>query len=244
MEIEFKNFSKYYNEKTKIKVCDDISFSISEGEIVSILGPNGAGKSTLLKAICGYHFASEGCISVCGESDLTQVRKISSFLPEKFELNKNLTVYEILYLELSLFYSDKNELKNRMEYLLENCSLKDVVHKKVSTLSRGYFQRLGLAKALCKDPKVLILDEFSSGLDPAQVVHIHSLIKSLKQGRCIIFSTHNIDEALNLCDRVFIINKGKILCSGTCSQIINLSKSKTLEEAYLKLTGEINEKSH
>lgn len=236
-EIDIKNFSKFYESKNQKAACTKINFQANLGEIVGILGPNGAGKSTFLKTICGLQYQSEGQINIFGKSQLSDFRKICAYVPEVPELNKNLTVKESLFFAANLTDFKTDEIKKNIKTAIEISNLDEVLNKKISSLSKGFLQRTSLALAISKNPKVLILDEFSAGLDPLQNLKIQNQIKNLAKNKIIILSSHNLSEAQNLCSKFYILNKGQIVSFGTLQEILTKNKSSSLEEAYIKLTS-------
>lgn len=207
MSIEVSGLSKFYGDQ---KALDKVSFKIGSGEIVGFLGPNGAGKSTLMKILTTYLKADEGTAVVNGidvSSDLKKVKKTLGYLPEHNPLYLDLYVKEYLYFNADIYKVSKN----RVEEVIEQTGLTPEVNKKIGQLSKGYRQRVGLATALLHEPDVLILDEPTTGLDPNQLVDIRSLIKSIGKDKTVFLSTHIMQEVEAICDRVIIINKGKIV---------------------------------
>jgi ABC-2 type transport system ATP-binding protein len=209
MSIEVKGLSKFYHEDLAL---DQISFHVNSGEIVGFLGPNGAGKSTTMKIITGFLPSSEGQVLVCGEDvekESMKIRKNIGYLPENNPLYLEMYVKEYLHFVGSV-YKVKN-LKQRIDEMIQLVGLDQQQHKKIAALSKGYRQRVGLAQAIIHDPEVLILDEPTNGLDPNQLVEIRQLIKKIGQTKTVLFSTHIMQEVEAICDRVIIINKGKIV---------------------------------
>ncbi len=207
MSIKVSNITKKYGEQIAL---NNISFTIEKGEIVGFLGPNGAGKSTLMKILTTYITANEGSAEVNGFDVNTQsknVQKSVGYLPEHNPLYLELYVKE--YLE---FNADVYKIKkNRINEVIELTGLTPESHKKISQLSKGYRQRVGLANALLHNPDVLILDEPTTGLDPNQLVEIRQLIKNVGKDKTVFLSTHIMQEVEAICDRVIIINKGNIV---------------------------------
>lgn len=232
MSISINHITKLYGQQ---KALNDVSFNISSGEIVGFLGPNGAGKSTLMKIICCYLPPSEGNIKVCGLDVMEQsmeVRKKVGYLPEHNPLYLDMYVKE--YLEfVGRFYHVKN-LKNRVGEMVEMTGLTVEQNKKIGQLSKGYRQRVGLAQAIIHDPQVLILDEPTTGLDPNQLSEIRALIKTLGKNKTVMLSTHIMQEVEAICERVIIINNGKIVADNSISGI--LEKGETLEKVFQNLT--------
>lgn len=219
MSIEVSGLSKFYGNQ---KALDEVSFKIGSGEIVGFLGPNGAGKSTLMKILTTYLKADEGTAVVNGidvSSDLKKVKKTLGYLPEHNPLYLDLYVKEYLYFNADIYKVNKN----RVEEVIEQTGLTPEVNKKIGQLSKGYRQRVGLATALLHEPDVLILDEPTTGLDPNQLVDIRGLIKSIGKDKTVFLSTHIMQEVEAICDRVIIINKGKIVED----RYLNADKAKT-----------------
>ena len=217
MSIEVKNVTKNYGEQ---KALNDVSISIKPGEIVGFLGPNGAGKSTIMKIITCFIPQSEGKVSVCGfdvEADAMEVKKRVGYLPEHNPLYSDMFVKEYLTFIAGL-HGLKNK-KERVDEMVQLVGLEHEQHKIIGALSKGYRQRVGLAQALIHDPEVLILDEPTTGLDPNQIEEIRNLIKKLGEQKTVMMSTHIMQEAEAICDRVIIINQGKIVADDTSEHI-------------------------
>ncbi len=235
-EISILNLYKFYDSK-KTAALNGIDFYAKSGEITGILGANGAGKSTLLKIISGVQYASSGKILVCGEEETDKIRSFCAYVPENPSLNKNLSVKETLFFEAALSCAKKKEILENINRAVEISDLSEVLEKKVSSLSKGFLQRTSLAVAICKNPKILILDEFSAGLDPRQTIKIRKQIKNFAKDRIVIFSTHHLDEAAALCSSLYILNHGKVSVKGSAAEILREADSSTLEEAYVKFTS-------
>lgn len=209
MSIEVSKVSKYYGQQ---KALDEVSFSIKSGEIVGFLGPNGAGKSTMMRILTTYLNANEGTASVNGHDvvqEQHEVQKSIGYLPENNPLYPDMYVKE--YLSFSADVFKLTDSKKRIDEVIEETGLTSHVGKKIQELSKGYKQRVGLANALLHEPKVLILDEPTTGLDPNQLVEIRQLIRKVGEDTTILLSTHIMQEVEAMCDRVIIINKGKIV---------------------------------
>ena len=207
MSIEVEHISKIYGKQ---KALNDVSFKINKGEIVGFLGPNGAGKSTMMKILTTYINASEGEAKVSGfnvDSDSKNVQQVVGYLPEHNPLYLEMYVKEYLSFNAGVY----NIAKSRIDEVIALTGLTPESHKKIGQLSKGYRQRVGLANALLHNPEVLILDEPTTGLDPNQLVEIRHLIKSLGKEKTVFLSTHIMQEVEAMCDRVIIINKGKIV---------------------------------
>lgn len=217
MSITVSNLTKNYSSQ---KAVNNISFSLHKNEIVGFLGPNGAGKSTTMKMITGYLETDGGEISVCGipvERSNILTRKKIGYLPEANPLYPEMYVREYLS-----FIADIHKVKSskkRVEEVIELVGLKPESHKKIKQLSKGYKQRVGLAATLVHDPEVLILDEPTTGLDPNQIIEIREVIKKLGEQKTILFSSHIMQEIEALCDRVIIINKGKIVADDNLNNL-------------------------
>lgn len=231
------NISKVTKLFGKQKALDQVSFSVSRGELLGFLGPNGAGKSTLMKITTGFLPADEGEIYLNDEkisTDKTSLRKNIGYLPEHNPLYTDLYVKEFLEITAG-FYQLKNK-KQQVARMVELTGLGDEQHKKIGALSKGYRQRVGLAQALIHDPEVLILDEPTTGLDPNQLEDIRGLIRTISREKTVILSSHIMQEVEAVCNRVVIINKGKIVADGGISEIRNgrLRTSQTVIAAFDK----------
>ena len=213
--IEVKNITKKYGSFTAV---DNISFKIEEGEIIGLLGPNGAGKSTTMNMITGYIEPTEGEIKVEGYDISKKPKKAKAqigYMPEGVPLYSDLTVKEFVTYMAELKKVDRKTRKQKVEKIIEQTGLKDVEKKLTRNLSRGYKQRVSMAGALVGEPKILILDEPTVGLDPKQITEIRSLIKELGKTHTIILSSHILSEVSQICNKVIIINKGKIVAIDT-----------------------------
>jgi ABC-2 type transport system ATP-binding protein len=233
MSITVKNLSKVYGTQ---KAVDDISFTIQKGEIVGFLGPNGAGKSTTMKIIAGYLAATAGQTKVCNlevNENSIVTKKMIGYLPEANPLYPDMYVRE--YLDFMANVHTVIQKKEKIEEIIKTVGLTVEANKKIGQLSKGYKQRVGLAAALIHNPEVLILDEPTSGLDPNQIVEIRELIKQLGAQKTVLFSSHILPEIQAVCNRVIIINKGKIVADDL---LHNLTSKKQVNT----LTLEIKEK--
>lgn len=213
MSVEVQHLTKIYGEQ---RAVSDISFSVKEGEIVGFLGPNGAGKSTTMKILTCFLTPTSGTASVFGFDVLEhpiEVRKNIGYLPEHNPLYLEMYVHEYLHFIGGLHGMHRKKLKNAVAEVIDRTGLSLEQNKKIGQLSKGYRQRVGLAQALIHDPKVLILDEPTTGLDPNQIIEIRKLIKDIAKEKTIIFSTHVMQEVQALCDRAIIINKGEIVAN-------------------------------
>jgi ABC-2 type transport system ATP-binding protein len=216
--IEVRNISKRYGSQ---KAVEDVSFCVNEGEILGFLGPNGAGKSTVMNIITGYISSTSGKVLVDGK-DIVEApayaKKQMGYLPEIPPLYEDMTVKEYLY----FIYDLKKCKLPKISHMKDICSLvgiDDVYSKVIKNLSKGYKQRVGFAQALVGDPKILILDEPTVGLDPRQIAEIRSLIKKLGKKHTVILSSHILPEIQAVCDRIIIINKGQVAADGTAEEI-------------------------
>ena len=213
--IEVKNITKKYGNFTAV---DNINFKIEEGEIIGLLGPNGAGKSTTMNMITGYIESTEGEIKIEGYDISKKPRKAKAqigYMPEGVPLYSDLTVKEFVTYMAELKKVDKKTRKEKVEKIIEQTGLKEVEKKLTRNLSRGYKQRVSMAGALVGEPKILILDEPTVGLDPKQITEIRELIKELGKTHTIILSSHILSEVSQICNKVIIINKGKIVAIDT-----------------------------
>ena len=209
--IEVTHLSRHFDTITAV---DDIGFSIQEGEIVGFLGPNGAGKTTTLRMLVGYLQPSSGTIRIMDKdinTDPLGIAEQIGYLPEQSPLYDDMTVYEYLKFIAEIRHLSEDEFEDRLLFVINKCGLREVIGQTILTLSKGYKQRTGLAQAILHDPKVLILDEPTSGLDPNQILEIRDLIMQLGKEKTVILSSHIMQEVQAVCDRVIIINKGKIV---------------------------------
>ena len=223
--INVKHLTKRY---VNIAAVDDISFDVGEGEIVGLLGPNGAGKTTTMRILTCFMPATEGVATVAGFdvfTDSLNVRQQIGYLPENVPLYLDMRVKEYLMFRAKLKYIPRRERKKKIDHCLEMCGISDVQNQITGTLSKGYRQRVGLADALVHDPKILILDEPTIGLDPNQIRQIRRVIKDLGQKHTILLSTHILPEVEMICDRIMIINKGKIVAMDTPKNLMKQLKS-------------------
>ncbi|MDO8317090.1 MAG: gliding motility-associated ABC transporter ATP-binding subunit GldA [Flavobacterium sp.] len=228
MSIEVTNISKSYGAQ---KALDNISFSINKGEIVGFLGPNGAGKSTLMKILTTYINADEGSAIVNGHDVNTQQKAVQlsiGYLPEHNPLYLDLYVREYLAFNADVY----KVAKSRIEEVIQLTGLSTESHKKIGQLSKGYRQRVGLANALLHNPDVLILDEPTTGLDPNQLMEIRNVIKNVGKDKTVFLSTHIMQEVEAICDRVIIINNGKIVTDKKLDNLISEDKEQVIEVEF------------
>ncbi len=209
--IRVKNLSMKFDDFTAV---DDLSFDVAEGEVLGFLGPNGAGKSTTMKIISGFLQATSGEVSVCGLSvdrDPQKVQKIMGYLPEGAPAYSEMTVWAFLDFIAQVRGFSGIDKRRRLQAVIDQVQLQSVLHQVIDTLSKGFVRRVGLAQAIMHDPKVLILDEPTDGLDPNQKHQVRELIKSLSKDKIVIISTHILEEVSAVCSRALIINQGKLL---------------------------------
>lgn len=250
--IQIENVTKRYGEHVAL---DDLNLTINKGEILGLLGPNGAGKSTTMNIITGYISASEGAVKIDGMDILEkpeEVKKKIGYLPETPPLYMEMTVYEYLKFVSKLKKVKSDEIETSLEKVMELVKVQHVKHRLIRNLSKGYKQRVGLAQALIGDPEVLILDEPTVGLDPKEIIEIRSLIKDIGKDRTIILSSHILTEVSAVCERLVIINKGKIVATGTPEELTKkhsygnklVMRVKGMKQAVLDAICEINEVSY
>ena len=240
MSIEVKGVTKIYGTQ---KAVDAISFNIAKGEIVGFLGPNGAGKSTTMKMITGYLAPDEGDITVSGidvKKDPLESKKKIGYLPESNALYYDMYIKE--YLNFVADIHSINDQRSTINSIIETVGLAPEKNKKIGQLSKGYKQRVGIAAALLHNPEVLILDEPTSGLDPNQIVEIRQVIKDQGKDKIVLFSSHILQEVEAICDRVIIINKGKIVADDKLNDlqkrsslnVVRVSFKEPLEQEWLQ----------
>ena len=223
--IELKKVTQKFDD---YKALDNISISINEGEVVGLLGPNGAGKTTLLRLITGYLYPTSGKILINNmsfENSEILIKKSIGYMSESNALYEDMLVSELLETTADFHNINKEDRKLRIKSVVEATNIKEVYNKPISTLSKGYKQRVGISNSLVSNPDILILDEPTEGLDPNQRVEIRNLIKDLGKKRTVIVSTHVMQEVEAMCDRIIILNKGKIVVDGTKEEIIKQVKS-------------------
>ena len=234
MSIEVKNISKSYGTQ---KALDSISFSVKKGEIVGFLGPNGAGKSTLMKILTTYISADEGEAFVNGNDVISAQKKVQQavgYLPEHNPLYLDLYVREYLSFNAEVYKVPKS----RIEEVIQLTGLTSESHKKIGQLSKGYRQRVGLANALLHNPDVLILDEPTTGLDPNQLLEIRTVIKNVGKNKTVFLSTHIMQEVEAICDRVIIIDKGKIVTDKKLDKLVSEIKAQVIEVEFDKVVDD------
>jgi ABC-2 type transport system ATP-binding protein len=217
--IQVKNLTKYYSDLCAV---DQISLDIQQKEILGLLGPNGAGKTTTMRMLTGFLQPTAGSIHVKDYSideHPLEIKKILGYLPESAPLYHDMLVYDYLNFVADIRGIGKDRKMKRIRELADLCGINEVMHQPIDILSKGYKQRVGLAHAMMNDPEILVLDEPTSGLDPNQIVEIRQIIKQIGKEKTIILSTHILSEAEATCDRVVIINQGKIVADGSTESL-------------------------
>ncbi len=234
--INIQNVCQYFGAFPALK---DISLKIAKGEIVGVLGQNGAGKTTLMRILTTYLRPSSGRVTVDGHDtfkDSLAVRREIGYLPETPPLYTAMSVWDYLILCAQLREIPRSHQRRKIEQVLEQCSLRDVRRQRIATLSKGFKQRLGIAQAILHDPKIVILDEPTNGLDPVQILQVRSLIKQLgEHQRTVILSTHILSEIETIAHRVIIIHAGEIVADHALEVLLKETQEKTLEKAFLKI---------
>ena len=231
--IEVKNLSKNYGDVAAVK---SINFSVKDREIIGFLGPNGAGKSTTIKVITGFLAPSAGDVVVNGmdiKTNQLDIQKEIGYLPELNPLYTDMLVYDMLEYVAGVRDIHGRAFKDAFARVIDQCGLSGVVHKRIDQCSKGYKQRIGLACAMIHDPKILILDEPVTGLDPNQIVEIRSLIKKLGREKLVLMSSHILQEIQATVDRIIIIDKGKIVADGTSEELI--SSAQGVKQLHLEI---------
>lgn len=218
--IKVRDLSKNYGSVEAVK---SVSFDLNDGEVIGFLGANGAGKTTTLKMMTGYLIPSKGSITVNGMDiidDTHAIQQQIGYLPELNPLYYEMRVFDYLEFLASIRNITGSDFKKALSRVVEQCGLRGVVHKNISDCSKGYKQRIGLAAAMIHDPKILILDEPVTGLDPNQIIEIRSLIKSLGKEKLVFMSSHILQEIQATVDRIIIINQGEIVANGTNEELM------------------------
>lgn len=217
--IHVENLTKYFRD---VCAVDQITFDISKGEILGLLGPNGAGKTTTLRMLTGFLRPTAGSIRVKDytiDQHALEIKKLLGYLPESAPLYHYMLVYDYLDYVANIRGLGGEEKLSRIRYLTDLCVLGDVMHRPIGEISKGFKQRVGLAHAMMDDPEILIMDEPTSGLDPNQIVEIRDIIRQIGKEKTVILSTHILSEAEATCDRVVIINQGKIVADGSMENL-------------------------
>jgi sodium transport system ATP-binding protein len=246
--IELKNIVKKFeklneqNKKITLTADNDISFEVKEGEVVGLLGPNGAGKTTLLRIIAGIMQPNEGTLTI-DEMDYKhneiEIKKQISFLSGNTKLYKELSPLELMHLCADYYKVDKKIVDKRIDEIVKRFNMESFKNQRIGTLSTGQTQRVGIARCLVHDPKYYIFDEATSGLDIISSKVILDFINEEKKNKKgILYSTHYMEEAENICDRVILLNKGRIIASGTPEKILKDTKTDNLRDAFFALIGD------
>jgi len=228
-----QGLSRHYGH---ISAVNELSFTLMPGEIVGFLGPNGAGKTTTMRMLTGALAASRGSVHICGLDVFehpVEVKKMVGYLPEVPPLYSELTVREQLDFVGSLKGLKPKLRRESMEIQVERCGLKEVLNRLVSTLSKGFRQRVGLAQALLGSPKVLILDEPTAGLDPQQILEVRELIRELSMDQTVILSTHILQEVTKTCERVVMLRRGERVLDSSLNELAEKHPNSSLEEIFL-----------
>lgn len=237
--IEVKNLIKKFGSNT---VLDNLNFEVKKGEILGFLGPNGAGKTTTMKIITSFWAPTSGTVKIGGidtAEDSLATRKKIGYLPEMVPLYDDMRVYEYLKFIAEARGIAKDKIKEKIKAASDSCGLKSVIRKPIEELSKGYRQRVGLAQAIIHEPDILILDEPTTGLDPNQIIEIRDLIKKIGREKTVIFSTHILGEVSATCDRVIIINRGRIAGEGSPAELSRRAGADEL--IYVKIKGSKDE---
>ena len=232
--IQLTQVTKRFGDIVAVR---NVSLFVKPGEIVGFLGPNGAGKTTTMRMITGYLLPDEGKVEV-GGMDVVRYPELAKrkigYLPEDNPLYEDMTPYEYLEYGAAMRLVSKHEFKKRLWDVVDKTGIEDVLTRPIGELSKGYRQRVGLAHALIHDPEVLILDEPTSGLDPSQIVSMRELIKELSKEKTVILSTHIMQEAQHISDKIVIINKGKIVAQGTPDELEKMAKGEVIVHIVVK----------
>ncbi len=239
--IEVSHLTKKYGHRLAV---EDVSFAVEDGGICGLLGPNGAGKSTIMNILTGYLSATSGQVTVAGHplpEEADAAKKCVGYLPEQPPLYPEMTVQEYLDFAAELKGVKKAERKEQVCSAARRTGLEKVLPRLIRSLSKGYRQRVGIAQALLGSPKLIILDEPTVGLDPAQVIEIRKLIRELGQAHTVILSSHILSEVQAVCQQVLILSKGRLAASGSLQELT--ADGRSLEEVFLELTGGETEES-
>lgn len=235
--IKVDNISKSFGF---VKAVDDISFKVDQGEIVGFLGPNGAGKTTTMRMLTGFLAPDKGNIeieNISVKADPTSAQKFIGYLPENNPLYPEMQIHELLGLAAELQNIPKAKRKEALDFVVSSVGLESVYYRPIGELSKGFKQRVGIATALIHQPKIIVMDEPTEGLDPNQRTEIRALIKKLAKDHTIILSTHVMQEASAVCNRMLIINKGKIVADGTTEELSRASKKEKTFQVEIEGTN-------
>lgn len=228
----------------KLRAVDGITFDISRGEVLGLLGPNGAGKTTTLRMITGYLAPTSGSIQIGGRSigeDLLEIKKTMGYLPESAPLYKDMLVYDYLVYAAEIRGLEKDRRTERLKELAGLCGIGDIMHRTVGELSRGLKQRVGIAYAMISDPEILILDEPTAGLDPNQIAEIRKIIREIGKKKTVILSTHILSEAEATCDRIMIIDRGRIVADDATDALKQSAASRVVIHLGFRETGDADD---
>lgn len=246
--LEVRNVTKKFIKKNKnnqveeFKADDNISFNAKEGEVVGIIGPNGAGKTTLLRMIAGIMEPTSGEVLIDNKThqeDMIGIKKKIAFLSGNTKLYKDISPYELLEMAGNYYEVDEKTLEKRIKDIVKKFNMSSFLNQKISTLSTGQYQRTSIARCLVHNPDYYILDEATSGLDVISSKSILDFIKEVKkENKCIIYSTHYMEEAENICDKIVMINKGKVIAQGTPTEICKNTKTTNLRDSFFTLIGD------
>lgn len=249
--IKVKNVTKKFikmnkkKEKIEFKAVDNLSFDVKDGEILGILGPNGAGKTTLLRMIAGIMTPSEGEITIDDlnyEENETEIKKMLAYLSGNTKIYDTLSPYELLKMCAKIYDVPADEIDKRIKEISKILNMDAFLYNRIEKLSTGQTQRVNIARCMIHNPKYYILDEATSGLDIITSQIILNFIKDEKEkGKTILYSTHYMEEAENICDMIIMINKGKIIATGTPDEIRKMTKTSNLRDAFFSLVGDIHE---
>lgn len=234
--IEITNLTKVFGTITAVS---DVNLEARQGEIIALLGPNGAGKSTLMNMITGYLAPTSGSIKILGRDislETLQSKSNIGFLPEGAPLYPDMTVKDFLNYMAELRGLSKNNKKQRLSEIVAAAKITDILNQKIETLSKGYLRRVGFAQSIISNPPILLLDEPTDGLDPNQKEHIRALISEMGTSKTIIISTHLLEEAETIANRIILMNRGQIKADGTLAEILHRHQAANLAEAFKNLT--------
>ncbi|UCF06045.1 MAG: ATP-binding cassette domain-containing protein [bacterium] len=223
--IELSELTKYYGE---LCALDHINLTIEKGKILGLLGPNGAGKTTALRIITGYLSPTSGTVTAKGlsiDTDVLEIKRMIGYLPEEAPLYRDMLVYDYLHYVADIRGLGPERKDVRIHELVDICGLEEIMHRSIHELSKGFKQRVGLAHAMMDDPEILVLDEPTSGLDPNQIAEIRNIIKQIGRQKTVILSTHILSEVEASCDRVVIINEGRIVADGSTEELRRSSEA-------------------
>ncbi|MBC6414738.1 MAG: ABC transporter ATP-binding protein [Chromatiales bacterium] len=232
--LRIQDLSKFFDDFAAV---DRISFDVAAGDILGFLGPNGAGKSTTMKMICGYLKPTSGRVNIYDhdiDSDPIAAKRLVGYLPEGAPTYADMTVKDFLSFITEVRQLSKEQTRNGMDYVIAELALEEVLRQPIETLSKGFKRRVGLAQALIHDPKVLIMDEPTDGLDPNQKYHVRALINSLSKSKIVVISTHILEEVSAVCNRALIIAKGKLLIDTTPDKLLTRSRYQNTLSLYAK----------